>query len=1489
MLCGGSNWNYASGMKTMADFGRAAIGWTKMTDLFVWFKELFMDLYYRNMCGKTLEEVKLAEKFPMFEQCMAKCRILRSEAFDSSFLDRDPELCKALIKLEDNMIEMRFAAIRARELSLQSMITLELTRLFSVFQAARNSAAALHKRRPAPTTLYVYGEAGVGKSNLLLDLQAAIYAKKYKDDPEWTLDTLSHTRAASNEFWDGILPGQPVVVYDDIFQVKDTTSMPNPEIFEIIRIKNEAPYHLHMSSIEDKKNCYFTSKFVLCTSNVQQPQPVSISDKNALYRRFDISIEVTVKPAYGKTAPDGSPRLVIDKRKAGNTFNPDIYDIQVYDMATKNPIGQPMDYDDFVNYFFRVSDDTNKAAQDLHDSIRSRYGLGPETQDQRYSEFLDTFNAQIGWWGRREHNDIVTPQNPLPTQFDLTVPQEIFVSVDEIGEIGQEDTHYLNEDGEEVDPDEATRIELGQQQQGFIDDMLRNYILDWESDFEDWFDRVEALSPEARSWKERLGLLLRRPLLTPFVRKLREKYFLSKFTLQSLYNSPLATLGEWIKKLITSKYWRMLLLGCYGFNLLRIGYCIFSELSCKGRGTMTPEEYKVTQCPCSNCKGFESSHLLGTNAYGLDYMAHLEKVYGNTNPFAKSVLTQGYADEVVEQKLKNHSSFENTLHQHGFVSESRETMTRTARRNLVAESRELRTRTARPVLAAESRETATRAAPRYMTAEMVHNPVYRETQEGTRLVAQMMDLNQMEQWQSVTVKNSVIVQNSNGGYVNATFVRGRTLLVVYHFIESLVDKTFYICPLNGTRGNEINLEQCIVKQLVDANGQKIDLALVTVPNQPSRPDIVSKFATANEINEVAEGDYVLSGLRKLPSHVALYSFEGKSIDLAGGFSYDSSRGPCRIHKSAFYHANTKSGDCGFLLYGRNRALSGKIFGTHVAGKDGKGMACVVSREFLQRHLDLMALDVPSRMTVDARLPFSAEMKQVPLKDVLPDNTLTQEGNCLSLGMLPSPSASSVTQLRPSLVDGVLQKRITKPAYLKPTKINGETIDPMRKGIKKVMTYNDSIDQEILDIACDDVANVHANVSANKAILTYEQAIAGVEDHPYLTPLNRTTSPGYPYQLDNPGVGKRFWFGYDDYEFSPEVRLDVEELIRRCRNNQRGDVVWTATLKDERRPIEKVEAGKTRVFTAGPQHYTIAMRMYFLRFVESMMENRISNEVGVGTNVYSSDWHRTGTALQRYGDKVIAGDFSNFDGSLRQDILWKILDMINDWYDDGQENRLIREVLFEEICNARVLVNGELIQWDHSQPSGNPGTVIFNSLFNQIVMRYAYLLCKEDAGLPLICDFTDKVSMQTYGDDNVLNVSDEVIEWYNQETITEKLAEIGLTYTDEAKTGTLVPYRHLDDISYLKRRFVMNSYGFYQPPLDLSVCYEMPNWIRTGAGGPKYATYVNCDAAIKELYFHGRRIFDDARLKLQNALRKEGIFTRLWTFEELRHFYESQYF
>jgi len=305
-----------------------------------------------------------------------------------------------------------------------------------------------------------------------------------------------------------------------------------------------------------------------------------------------------------------------------------------------------------------------------------------------------------------------------------------------------------------------------------------------------------------------------------------------------------------------------------------------------------------------------------------------------------------------------------------------------------------------------------------------------------------------------------------------------------------------------------------------------------------------------------------------------------------------------------------------------------------------------------------------------------------------------------------------------------------------------------------------------------------------------------------------------------------------------------------------------------------------VFAAGPMHYTLAFRKYFLGFAAHCAKNRIDNEISIGTNVYSLDWTRTAQRLRSKGNKVIAGDFSNFDGTLLVQNLTDVVEIINKFYNDGEENAQIRRVLWKEIVNSVHLNGDDLYLWTHSQPSGCPITAILNSLFNSISMRYVWMTVMPPEYRTMSA-FNKHVAMVSYGDDNCVNISDEVIKLFNQLTIADGYTTMGMTYTDEEKSGEMIPFRSLDEISYLKRRFVWNeSEHQYLAPLDLGVVLEMVNWVR-GDFDHEERTTENLTTSAFELSLHGKDIFTHWIKEYSTASRNFAVRPLFLTYEEYR--------
>jgi len=406
------------------------------------------------------------------------------------------------------------------------------------------------------------------------------------------------------------------------------------------------------------------------------------------------------------------------------------------------------------------------------------------------------------------------------------------------------------------------------------------------------------------------------------------------------------------------------------------------------------------------------------------------------------------------------------------------------------------------------------------------------------------------------------------------------------------------------------------------------------------------------------------------------------------------------------------------------------------------------------------------------------------------------------------------------------------------------------------------------------------VENNPMILTIRQSVQGIPGDGTISSINSKKSPGYKYTAQGLNFGKKPWVGKEckcDGPLWGELERDCIDLIEQCKH-EIPPVYFVATLKDELRSAEKVENYKTRVFCAGPMHFTIVFRMYFMRFLSFVMENRLYNESALGINYYSREWETLANYLSHWdGPYCIAGDYTNFDGSLSNQIMEEILNIVQAFYDKygaTEEEKTIRRNLWKCLTRSMVIGrNGCVFRLFNSQPSGNPFTTIINVLFNSVVFRMAYadIFSRVDEIQRDIFDFEDDVHFISYGDDNAANINPNIFKWFNMQTISKQLACYGLTYTDESKCSELVSGRFIDDINFLKRSFkrVNILSRRWVAPLDIDTVKEIFMWVRKGdENAQKKILADEIKGTLEEMVLHGEREYENWSIFVQGFEDKE---------------------
>lgn len=1280
--------------------------------------------------------------------------------------------------------------------------------LKNLYEKASSSGAFRAGPRVEPVVIYLFGSSGVGKSGMMYPLATDLMRidgipVDEEDRPDVTREI--YMRNVEQEYWDGY-KNQRVVIYDDFAQIVDSVGNPNPEFMELIRTGNLAPYPLHMATIEEKSKSYFTSRVVICTSNVpvNRIRPESISSRAAVKRRFDMCAEVRVRSQFRTRGADG--QFYLDPAKVlqitGVTHSLDVYAIDLIEPLSGNVIQEGLSYKQFARRCLKVYENRFKKSVEMQEFLRqyATTDLNAQILTQEQENIL-----------REQHCPVVLAGVSEMHSWDAETWEHFLLLVPEIeNELTSEAFEVLSQFGKA-----PTRIQMQQLPMSiWKSEAGQNIGRKMKDDVAFYYAVGDVVIGIKENINSRSAALVNR--------------------LRLAASGFLEECGAWlfkIKRTIKEHPYLTLLLALIPVLFLMLP-----------RGDQK-KNYDHNHEGLQRGKRIEHSHtcLWCSNSY-----THVHKICSPQASIAFKQLCGTCSRLGVE--------IENT--DGGFLA------------RLEKAPGEYKYRwtefTLKPdefgIELTSSGDPRIQKREKLVTEEIWSDQIYSELQgsgdvvtrkvEKLRVEAQL-DPNAMQL--SHKIVNNIYniateIDNKWVAKLKLCFIIGRIALTPAHLIKYLENsKRIKIWNGNVKTGHIIDTARLRWHKVEGRDGVSKDQMLIEFPSSiHDHPDLTGSIASGIELTNVHTCHGVLISPNDNNTVMMRY---GTIRACDQERSYVDKDRVFNIRKYYEYRGlETRDGDCGAVLVGVNAGIARKILGIHVAGGTGVGISSPLNIEDLRAalkkfHLHAqVCLDVPSFVRSVER----CDMESLPKGDFVP------------LGKVDKPvTTTSKTTLRPSAVWERVTPAITAPSRLEKFICDGVVIDPKLRGLEKAGVVPPQIDQTLLEVVINDVERVvNANIDQNhRRVLTNMEAVRGDVSDPFLSPINRRSSPGYPLVFEKQGMpGKTRWLGNDEYYLDENIESQMEEMIQMALQNKRSQVIWTDTLKDERRPKEKVHIGKTRVFSAGPMVFTLVFRKYFLGFAAHCARNRIDNEISVGTNVYSVDWTRTAMRLQSKGEKVIAGDFSNFDGTLVLDILYALLDVVNRFYADGEENAQVRHILWKEIINSVHLNGDDLYLWTHSQPSGCPITAILNSLYNSASVRYVWMLTVPPLMATMKC-FHENVSMVSYGDDNCINIHDRAIDYFNQQTIAEGYATIGMKYTDEAKSDVVLPFRKLQDISYLKRKFVWNEDEMqFVAPLDLSVVLEMINWIR-GDQDVEEKTIANMETSAFELSLHGKNVFE----------------------------------
>jgi hypothetical protein len=572
---------------------------------------------------------------------------------------------------------------------------------------------------------------------------------------------------------------------------------------------------------------------------------------------------------------------------------------------------------------------------------------------------------------------------------------------------------------------------------------------------------------------------------------------------------------------------------------------------------------------------------------------------------------------------------------------------------------------------------------------------------------------------------------------------------------------------------------------------------------------------------------------------------------------------CQAAHSIVSSYTTRKGDCGTLVGVVSPTAKNAFYGIHVAGSPNGQPSAYAIRTSREDLIDACRdLVVDNNIMVD-RLPES-----------VPPNTrlvLEEQGGEGPFGVIPIAHVrASSLPMKTALIQSPLHGRLSHECTVEPANLRKyKGVGALEFASFKYNAHIKGIPLKTLSIASRIVAKnlLGGRPAVYRRVLSFEEAVEGIEGDPYMNAIPRKTSAGIPWKELWKQTGKLEAMGPGPgIDYDSQAMQDVKFETEWCKESIMGGVrplfVYSSFLKDELRPKGKA----ARMISSAPFHLGILVRQYFMGFCHHLITNRITNGIAIGINPMSEEWTVLG---DRHANmNVIAGDFSRFDCTLEPNVMEQVRWIIDQFYGDyGQPSHHIRNSLFDEMIFSRHSFFGAVYEWIGCNPSGNYITAPLNSCASQI---QGYSVCVDIAEKDMIVRGTLPLNPQlasqallavaalvvitVYGDDITASSTDPR---FTFQAFKKTFAKWGITFTDELKGDTDEDIaRTIDEVSFLKRGFI-NTHptdtGRRIAALSLDTILNTIQWMkRTDTHYVDFKEKV--EQMLIELAAHGKPIY-----------------------------------
>nr|QYV43050.1 MAG: polyprotein [Picornavirales sp.] len=612
-------------------------------------------------------------------------------------------------------------------------------------------------------------------------------------------------------------------------------------------------------------------------------------------------------------------------------------------------------------------------------------------------------------------------------------------------------------------------------------------------------------------------------------------------------------------------------------------------------------------------------------------------------------------------------------------------------------------------------------------------------------------------------------------------------------------------------------------------------------------DITKYFATEKEILEINDGVAELHVLRGNAQNWIRQVFSGyyKAMDNMEVYKVDES---LYARTGFYYEHQTKDGDCGSPLVRLDPKATGKIIGIHAAGNlkdNGAGcFAAIVDRDWLISCIK------------KAGLIQHQESKDYDDGAVVGDNELFHTGIVVH-SFVPKEKRVPYPRTAVTYVPTVFQEQKIFPVRTLPTNPCYFSGDQILNSFEKFNRNAPLMNYSRYDTIVKALSlKWFSSDNPDKSILNFSEALNSFND---VNSINSATSMGYPHSIARKKKSSVVYYDEDAklWKFNDNADSFLTRLNKFDKLIQEGiapEQIQLIYLKNERKSIEAVKAGKCRTFMSSPFEILLLVRRYFGSFLNFLRNKRHDHGIVIGLNPHE-EWDIMTRRLISKNEYVMDLDYESYDRTLPMLFLNAFFDLADLYYQDSHmlERKVIRSVILNPVFQLKhfrftvISCNG----------SGNPLTCELNSVPNLVKTIYCLM---NQFSLKEILDTTVTASL---GDDELISTSLN----YNVDKFVDDVSSLGFRPTDPDKKSKPT-LKHITKVKFLSRGFELTN-GRWSGPLKMETIEETTLWVRK-CDNPILALESNIRDALGELEFHNHVNARPVYEKIVTACIKNGL-------------------